>query len=466
MRVVVASPSDVKAERDTLPNVINELNRSIAGERNLTLDLIRWEQDAYPGLNENGPQGLLDPILRIPESDILIGIFWKRFGTPTAQAGSGTEHEISMAYEAWRKHGRPQVMLYFNQKGYTPKTEEEARQWAEVLAFKQRFPGEGLWWEYKGRASFEKFAREHLTNYILHLYPLQQQPQESVQPVVGNPEEEEGRGEVTAAVKPRFWKRGRWRIAAAAVVLAAVTFIGYQVYLSYRPAERRNPWSAIFNKSEKLNEHWDYPKDSWTTVPGEGTVIDPDTQEMINSGQKVDVTVNKDDEALLVKGREMGVPGDLGGKVFYDFKADFKVRFKSGSVKGAWVLRAQRDRQSGYLFELTQEGESLFLSGWIYERGQKGENLGREKLPFSLLRETQSISVDVTAKGNQFLYKLTYEDIESDDNRAEGSPLDYSFKDDPKNVRWTWGTFGLLIPDDTSVMLIEYLYIYPLPRAT
>ena len=61
-----------------------------------------------------GPQGLIDPILRIEDGDVLLGIFWKRFGTPTTDAGSGTEHEFLRAYASWQQHRRPQIMAYFN----------------------------------------------------------------------------------------------------------------------------------------------------------------------------------------------------------------------------------------------------------------------------------------------------------------------------------------------------------------
>ena len=43
-----------------------------------------WETDAHPRLHPEGPQGLIDDILHPEDCDLLIGIFWKRFGTPTA----------------------------------------------------------------------------------------------------------------------------------------------------------------------------------------------------------------------------------------------------------------------------------------------------------------------------------------------------------------------------------------------
>ncbi len=74
------------------------------------LDLSRWETDAYPGMHSLGPQGFIDELtryqrLRIENSDILVGVFWKRFDTPVGDADSGTEHEIRRAMEAWKVNG-------------------------------------------------------------------------------------------------------------------------------------------------------------------------------------------------------------------------------------------------------------------------------------------------------------------------------------------------------------------------
>jgi len=167
-RIVVASPGDVNPERDVIASVIDEL-RGIAADRGLYLDLSRWETDAHPGFHPEGPQGMIDPILKITDCDLLIGIFWKRFGTPTADGKTGTEHEFNMAYEAWQKNRTPQIFVYFNQKPHTPKSKAETDQWGKVIEFKDKFPKEGLWWPYKGKADFEKLVRKHLMNYIRNL---------------------------------------------------------------------------------------------------------------------------------------------------------------------------------------------------------------------------------------------------------------------------------------------------------
>jgi formylglycine-generating enzyme required for sulfatase activity len=197
----------MQAERDVLPTVVEELNSGIARERGLRLELSRWETDAYPGFHPEGPQGLIDPILRIEDCDLLIGIFWKRFGTPVKDAKSGTEHEFRHAYESWQQHGRPQIMIYFNQKPALPKTKAEIDQWGQVLDFQQNFPKEGLWWPYKGKAQFEKLVRNHLTQFIRHqVRKSSETHQSSPEPIVPAPVQQHGSGAI--AIGPRAVSAG------------------------------------------------------------------------------------------------------------------------------------------------------------------------------------------------------------------------------------------------------------------
>ena len=176
LRIVVASPGDVQAERDAIEVVAAELNRTIADDRGLLFEISRWETDAYPGFHLQGPQALIDSVLRIEDCDLLIGIFWKRFGTPVLDAQSGTEHEFRTAYEAWKRNKHPQIMVYFNEKAYTPKSKAETDQWGQVLEFKREFPKEGLWWSYKGVSQFEKIVRNHLIQFIRQQKPIAESP--------------------------------------------------------------------------------------------------------------------------------------------------------------------------------------------------------------------------------------------------------------------------------------------------
>lgn len=254
-----------------------------------------------------------------------------------------------------------------------------------------------------------------------------------------------------------FWERHpKLIIGAASVVFALMLFIAYKIYRAYwptvtiveQPRIRVNDWEAQFTKSEKLDDHWSYPKGAWSTEPGE----------LVNK--------EKTDEALLVKGQEMGIPSDLNGEVFDDFRAIFKIRFKSGGTRAAWVLRAQPDRAGGYLFELVQAGDDLTLYFWIYEQGRKkGDHpRGKQSIPFKELHEYNSLVIDVVVKGNKFEHIIAYGNDAEPRKPPAGYKVPANFQDDPANVRWLWGTIGFLVTDDTSVMRVEYVSVYPEPK--
>jgi hypothetical protein len=127
LRVVLASPGDVTTERNSVETVAGEVNRTTAADRGLRLEVARWETDAHPGFHIAGPQAICDAVLRIEDADLLIGIFWTRFGTPTADGRTGTEHEIEKALASWRERGRPQIMLFFSNKPPALRTSAERR---------------------------------------------------------------------------------------------------------------------------------------------------------------------------------------------------------------------------------------------------------------------------------------------------------------------------------------------------
>jgi len=86
LKVLVASPDDVQAERTLVREVIDEINQMLAGFET-RLDFVGWE-DASPAFGVD-PQSVVNAQLG-DDYDIFVGSLWTRFGTPTPRAGSGT----------------------------------------------------------------------------------------------------------------------------------------------------------------------------------------------------------------------------------------------------------------------------------------------------------------------------------------------------------------------------------------
>jgi len=165
LRIFVASPSDVQEERKALGTVVDELNRTIGREKDVMLDLVRWETDIVPDMGP--PQEVINrQIEKIGPYDIFVGIMWRRFGTPTEHAASGTQEEFQLAYESYSKTGRPRIMFYFKQAAAMFTTVHEAEQVVRVLTFRDELGKKGLYTIYNTVFDFERYVREHLTKRI------------------------------------------------------------------------------------------------------------------------------------------------------------------------------------------------------------------------------------------------------------------------------------------------------------
>ncbi len=161
--MLVSSPSDVSEERDSLSRVIETVNLALeAGGKSIRLQLRKWETDVPPGLHKQGGQGQIESKLHFGDCDVLIGIFWKRFGTPVQGSSSGTEREILQGREGWRSKNRPKVMVFFNTAAHHTRTLEEVEQLRKVIEFKESLKPDGLVREYSDLRDFEAMVTRYL----------------------------------------------------------------------------------------------------------------------------------------------------------------------------------------------------------------------------------------------------------------------------------------------------------------
>ena len=91
----MASPGDVKEERERLERIVTELNRSWADSLEIEIELVRWETHAFPGFSTDA-QATINAQLG-DDYEIFIGLLWSRIGTPSPRARSGTMEEFERA---------------------------------------------------------------------------------------------------------------------------------------------------------------------------------------------------------------------------------------------------------------------------------------------------------------------------------------------------------------------------------
>src|SRR5579872_4563995 len=86
LNVLIASPSDVRDERDAVESAIHEWNANHHSETGIILLPVRWETHSYPGSGDR-PQAIINKQI-VASSHLLIGIFGSRLGTHTGKAQS------------------------------------------------------------------------------------------------------------------------------------------------------------------------------------------------------------------------------------------------------------------------------------------------------------------------------------------------------------------------------------------
>jgi hypothetical protein len=163
LKVMIASPGDVKEERMLSRQVVYEWNAVHSEDRETVLLPIAWETNASPAMGARAQEIINKQILR--DSDLLIAIFWTRLGTPTGMANSGTAEEI----EEHLRVGKP-AMLYFSTSPVKPDSVDE-RQYRALREFRDSMRDRGLVEEYESLNEFREKLTRHLAQTVIRNFP-------------------------------------------------------------------------------------------------------------------------------------------------------------------------------------------------------------------------------------------------------------------------------------------------------
>ncbi len=156
-------PSDVAREIKIISEEVDEWNRGAGMNSNFFVRHSHWATDALPDLSGR-PQALINDRL-IDNCDIVVAVFWRRFGSPTGIAASGTQEEIERAMTQGRK-----VMVYFSD--VEDLRAEDDAQFRLVQQFREKLKPLGMFWSFKSRAEFSKLFRKHLQMAVQDLIAI------------------------------------------------------------------------------------------------------------------------------------------------------------------------------------------------------------------------------------------------------------------------------------------------------
>ena len=169
-KLFLASPSDTVQERKYVKGVVEELNETLCKALNLNVELISWENATYPGVGQHAQEVINTQIG--DDYDLFVGIMWKKFGTKTLTADSGTEEEYNRAIENYRNGRCRNVMFYFSTERFS--MDDDLEQIGKVKAFKSKIANtDGVYYaQYAAKRDFAKDFRRHLSQCLMDLYPL------------------------------------------------------------------------------------------------------------------------------------------------------------------------------------------------------------------------------------------------------------------------------------------------------
>lgn len=157
--ILIASPSDTVVERDVISRCIRDWTSAHAPIGIHCRD-IRWELDAIPAYGERTQDELNKQL--VDHSDVLIGVFKVRIGTPTGISSSGTIEEI----DRFVASGKP-VMLYFC-SGPIPNDHDE-EQWRLLKAYKSQISGKAFYRLFKDEDDLRQQISHNLAALMVQI---------------------------------------------------------------------------------------------------------------------------------------------------------------------------------------------------------------------------------------------------------------------------------------------------------
>ncbi len=164
--VFISSPGDLTEERQIVLDVVDEINVLRAHRSSAILKTLTWENDVVPNYGQK-PQEIINSAT-IGQYDIFLGFMCARFGTATDNAGSGTEEEFQIAYDAKIKSPEKLEVLFYFKDARNSKSAIDGSQLAKVDRFKKSLQSDfnGIHGTFDSPDEFRTQIARHLTKIL------------------------------------------------------------------------------------------------------------------------------------------------------------------------------------------------------------------------------------------------------------------------------------------------------------
>ena len=152
IKVFISSPSDFKSERQDIKKFVDGYKSD-----KYILCPVLWEEK-LPTTSHITPQKLINEEL-LKSSDLLIGVFSSKFGSPTEEYASGTVEEI----EIFISSGKPVILYFITDKDNRKPSEltiEELESLKKIQQFKDKYSSNSIYKEIELKSLKEQLEND------------------------------------------------------------------------------------------------------------------------------------------------------------------------------------------------------------------------------------------------------------------------------------------------------------------
>ena len=153
-KILIASPCDVKRERELCRDVILDWNAANSDSTRVFLEPVLWETHVACTLG-NDPQAIINQQL-LSRCDFVIAVFWSRIGLPTKNAEGGSVEELNYFLEK-----KARTIVGFSQAPLPPQN-IDIDQIAQLKVFREKCEKNGIVFTYHSTEEFKSTLASQL----------------------------------------------------------------------------------------------------------------------------------------------------------------------------------------------------------------------------------------------------------------------------------------------------------------
>lgn len=164
--VFIASPGELTPEREEIVAFIDEYNLAHGLENGFRLNPLMWELNTYPAFGPD-PQSIINSQIG-DNYDIFIGLLWRKFGTETPRAKSGTKEEFDIAYRRFTNGEPLEIMFYFKTES-GDLNQLDLNQLQQVKEFKESIQDKSLYKDFYNLEEFSSLIRINIPRAVSNI---------------------------------------------------------------------------------------------------------------------------------------------------------------------------------------------------------------------------------------------------------------------------------------------------------